>query len=138
MTFPSNIVVTENLATGASDPSLARVDLLDALEKLNDIIEGANEALGVVLLTGSGLIPGNKLPAQIALPSGVQVINPASGVVNIRDILRLQSTAAQDILAQVDSQAGDIAFCTEENTLVIYTGVNWKILDLSGASDLEI
>jgi hypothetical protein len=137
MTFPTSPVNTTNLESGSSDPSAARSDLLDALEKLNDIIEGANTASGVLVLTGSGLVPGNRLPSQIALPAGIQVINPASGVVNIRDVLRMQATPTEDILALADPQAGDIAFSSDELSLVVYNGTAWKILDLSGADDLE-
>jgi hypothetical protein len=136
MSFPTSAINTTNLTTGASDPSQARADILAAIESLNQIIEGAGLASGVLLLTGSGLIPGNKLPSQIALPAGVQVINPTSGIVNIRDVLRMQSTADEDILALADPQAGDIVFSTEQRSLVIYTGTAWKILDLDSAETL--
>jgi hypothetical protein len=137
MTFPTTPINTTNLDSNQGDPSLARADLLAAIESLNDIIAGANTANGVLVLTGSGLIPGSRLPSQIALPTGVQVINPASGIVNIRDVLRMQPTATEDILALADPQAGDIAFSSDENSLVVYNGTAWKILDLSGADDLE-
>ena len=135
MTFPSSPVNTSNLDSGSDDPSLARVDLLDAVEKLNTIINEAGTANGVCVLSGTGKIPSNAMPVQISLSSGVQVINPTSGIVNIQDVLRMQQMTSADILALVDPVAGDIAFATDGDStapaLCLYDGTDWRTLSLS-------
>ena len=135
MTFPSTQVSTANLDSAADDPSLAREDLLDAVTKLNTIIAEANTANGVCVLNSSGKIPSSTIPGQITLASGVQVINPADGIVNIRDVLRMQQMTSTEILALATPQAGDIAFATDGDStapaLCIYDGTDWRTLNLS-------
>lgn len=141
MTFPSTTVSTANLDSASDDPSLARADLLDAVQKLNTIISEANTANGVVVLNSTGKIPSSSIPSQIALPSGVQVINPADGVVNIRDVLRMQQLTSVEVLALATPQAGDIAFATDGDStapaLCIYDGDDWRTLSLSSLGFLS-
>ncbi len=141
MTFPTAAVNTTNLDSSSDNPANARADLLDAVEKLNAIIEDANGSDGVVVLTGSGKLPGSVIPAQITLASGVQVINPTDGVVNIRDVLRMQQMTTADILALSTPEAGDIAFATDGDStapsLCIYDGTDWRTLNLSSLGFLS-
>jgi hypothetical protein len=141
MTFPSTTVSTANLDSASDDPSLARADLLDAVQKLNTIISEANTANGVVVLNSTGKIPSSSIPGQIALPSGVQVINPADGIVNIRDVLRMQQLTSVEVLALAAPQAGDIAFATDGDStapaLCIYDGDDWRTLSLSSLGFLS-
>jgi hypothetical protein len=141
MTFPTTPINTTNLDSSTDNPASARVDILDAVQKLNTIIAEANTAGGVVVLTGSGRIPAGNLPDQITLASGVQVINPASGIVNIRDVLRMQQMTTEDILALVAPEAGDIAFATDGDStapaLCIYDGDDWRTLSLSSLGFLS-
>lgn len=141
MTFPTTPVSTANLDSGTDSPALARADILDAIQKLNTIITEAGLANGVCVLTGSGKIPGSAVPAQITLASGVQVINPTDGIVNIRDVLRLQQMATVDILALASPLAGDIAFATDGDStapaLCIYDGTDWRTLSLSSLGFLS-
>lgn len=136
MTFPSTQVSTANLDSAADDPSLARADLLDAVEKLNTIIDEANTANGVCVLNSSGKIPSSTIPGQITLASGVQVINPVDGVVNIRDILRLQPTTVVELEA-LTSQAGDVAYCSDGDAgdpcLAFYNGTDWVVVSVGVA-----
>jgi hypothetical protein len=129
MTFPTTAVNTTNLDSSSDSPANARADILDAVQKLNTIIAEANAANGVCVLTGSGKIPASTVPSQITLSAGVQVINPVDGVVNIRDILRLQTTTVADLTA-LTSQAGDVAYCEDgaggNECLAFYDGTTWK------------
>ena len=129
MTFPTTAVTTTNLDAGTDSPASARADILDAVTKLNTIIAEANTANGVCVLTSSAKIPSSSIPAQITLAAGVQVINPTDGVVNIRDILRLQTTTVADLTA-LTSQAGDVAYCSDgaggNECLAFYDGTTWK------------
>jgi hypothetical protein len=141
MTFPTTAVNTTNLDASTDSPASARADILDAVQKLNTIIAEAGLANGVLVLTGSGKLPSSTIPTQITLNSGVQVINPVSGIVNIRDVLRLQQMTTVDILALATPQAGDIAFATDGDStapaLCIYDGDDWRTLDLSSLGFLS-
>lgn len=141
MTFPTTPVSTANLDSGTDSPANARADLLDAVQKLNTIIAEAGLANGVCVLTGSGKIPASTVPAQITLQSGVQVINPVDGIVNIRDVLRLQQMTTTDILNLASPVAGDIAFATDGDStapaLCIYDGTDWRTLSLSSLGFLS-
>ena len=129
MTFPTTAVNTTNLDSNSDSPASARADILDAVQKLNTIIAEANTASGVCVLTGSGKIPSGAIPSQITLAAGVQVINPVDGVVNIRDILRLQTNTVADLNA-LTSQAGDVAYASNgaggNPCLAFYDGTSWK------------
>lgn len=129
MTFPTTAITTANLDASTDSPASARADILDAVQKLNTIITEANTASGVCVLTGSGKIPSSTIPAQITLAAGVQVINPVDGVVNIRDILRLQTNTVAELTA-LTSQAGDVAYASNgaggNPCLAFYDGTTWK------------
>ena len=90
MAFPTASVTTTNLDAGTDDPSLARADLLDAVQKLNTIIAEGGGANGVALLNSSNKLTSTQMPATITA-TGVQVLNPTGGVVHIQDTLRLTS-----------------------------------------------
>jgi hypothetical protein len=141
MTFPSTTISTANLDSAADDPSLARADILDAVQKLNTIISEANQNNGVCVLSSVGKIPSSTVPSQITLASGVQVINPVSGIVNIRDVLRMQQMTTVEILALTTPLAGDIAFATDGDStapaLCIYDGDDWRTLSLSSLGFLS-
>lgn len=132
MAFPTASVTTTNLDAGTDDPSLARADLLDAVQKLNTIISEGGAANGVALLNSSAKLNANQMPATITA-TGVQVLNPSSGVVHIQDVLRLTSkTTAQ--LNALSPNEGDIAYCSDGNagakTMAVYDGSNWKVVAL--------
>jgi hypothetical protein len=137
MSFPSGTVIpVANLNSGTSDPSLARADLLALAQAVNAIIASENSATGVLVLTGSGKIPSATLPSQISLPAGVQVINPTDGVVNIRDVLRLQPVPVADLEA-LDSEAGDVAYASDgadgDPCLAFYNGTDWVRISVGAA-----
>lgn len=130
MTFPIGTVIpTANLNAGTDSPALARADLLQAVEAVNDIIDSANQENGVLVLTGSGKIPNSVFPTAITLSAGVQVINPQDGVVNIRDVLRLQPQLTSNILSIPSPEAGDLAYAEDgaggNPCLAFYNGTNW-------------
>lgn len=138
MSFPTGTVIpTTNLSSGSSNPSAARADLYDLVTAVNAIIASQNGESGVCVLTGSGKVPANQMPAQITLSSGVQVINPVDGVVNIRDVLRLQQLNTADVEARSDATAGDIAYVTDGDAgdacLAIYNGTDWCRVSLGAA-----
>ena len=135
MAFPTAEVSTTNLDAGTDDPSLARADILDAVQKLNTIISEVGAANGVALLTSGGKLTGTQMPTQITA-TGVQVLNPTSGVVNIQNILRLSGRTTAELNA-LSSQAGDVAFCTDGGDdsagvgcIAVYDGNDWRAIQL--------
>ena len=139
MTFPTTPINTTNVDESTDDPSLARTDILAAFTALNTIIDEANDANGVCVLNGSGLVDGNKLPQSITLTAGVQIINPVSGIVNIQDILRLTSRPTTDILDITTSTLtqGDITISSDGGTsatmcVVVFDGVFWRKIQTDG------
>jgi hypothetical protein len=137
MAFPTGTTIpTTNLDADTDSPASARADLLQAVEAVNDIIASANSASGVLVLTGSGKIPAGAFPPAITLSTGVQVINPTDGVVNIRDILRLQPTTVADLEA-LTSEAGDVAYCSDGDDgaecLAFYNGTDWVRVSVGAA-----
>jgi len=129
MAFPTGTTIpTSNLDAGTDSPASARADLLTAVTALNNIIASANADNGVLVLSGSGKLPNTVIPTQISLSTGVQVINPVSGVVNIRDILRLQPNTVSELTA-LTSTAGDVAYCSNgaggNPCVAFYNGTNW-------------
>lgn len=133
MTFPTSTVSTDHLDSSADDPSLARADLLDAVQKLNSIIDDADGAGGVAVLDGSGYIKTAQLPVTTTV-SGTQILAPTTGVVNIQNVLRLSPLVKNSILALTPTE-GDLVLCgniatgsTNVGGLAIYDGTNWRAL----------
>lgn len=142
MTFPTGTTIsTANLDSATDSPASARADLLATVNAVNSIIASENTANGVCVLNASGKLPSSTIPAQITLASGVQVINPTDGIVNIRDVLRLQQMSTTDILNLATPVAGDIAFATDGDStapaLCIYDGDDWRTLNLSSLGFLS-
>jgi hypothetical protein len=137
MAFPTGTTIsTANLDSATDSPASARTDLLALANAVNDIIGSENTASGVLVLTGSGKLPSSTIPTQITLSTGVQVINPVSGVVNIRDILRLQPNTVADLEA-LTSEAGDVAYCSDgaggNECLAFYNGTDWVRISVGAA-----
>ena len=134
MSFPTTAVITTNLDSSTDDPSLARADILDAVQKLNSIIADHNGADGVVVLDGSGFISTSQMPTTISV-AGTQTISPTSGVVNIQSVLRLSSQSEAAIVALSTPQEGDLALCANllssnanVGGICVYTGAAWKAI----------
>lgn len=130
MTFPTTAVDTANLDSAADDPSLARIDLLDAVNKLNTIMTESGGADGVCVLDSGGLVPSAKLPATYATV-GTTYITPGTGIVNIQDRLRLTPLNNAAIVALSDPQLGDIVIASNISAtagpgVAFYSGTAWR------------
>jgi hypothetical protein len=136
MAFPTAQVSTTNLDSSTDDPSAARADLLDAVQKLNTIIDEANAALGVALLNSSGKISATAIPNSLT-SSGTLQLKPSNGVVSVSDILRMNTLTTAETLALVGSQAGDMVMVSDgdsgEITLAVYNGSQWRRIELMNA-----
>lgn len=131
MSFPTSQVSTNNLDNSADDPSLARADLLLAVQNLNTIVTGAGQANGVALLNGSSELASNHLPSTYS-PTTNLVLSPATGVVKIEDVLRLQPLTVDDVQALQDSANGDCVFVTDGDAgdpcLAVYGNSQWNVI----------
>jgi hypothetical protein len=135
MTFPSIQITTTNLDSNSDSPASARVDLLDAVQKLNLIIADGGAANGVCILNGSGQVPSSQIPANIT-PSANLVLAPTTNIVNIQDILRLTAQYKSDVLAisTATLATGDIAVIRDTPgvaSIAFFTGVAWKYISSS-------
>jgi hypothetical protein len=138
MAFPTGVTIpTENLDSATSNPSLARTDLLQAVEAVNNIIASANGQSGVLVLTGTGRVPSALMPESITLPQGVQIINPAEGVVNIRNVLRLQTLTTTQVSSLTGIAQGDLVYVSDgaagSPCLAFYNGTNWLRITMGAA-----
>lgn len=133
MAFPTTQINTTNLDSGSDDPSLARLDLLDAVQKLNNIIDGANTAGGVALLNSSGKVNANQIPNTLTT-NGTLSLNPTNGVVSVKQVLRMNTYTVAEVNALVGVQPGDMVMVSDgdsgEITLAVYDGVFWRRIEL--------
>jgi len=77
MSWPGSTIVTTNLDSGTDSPAAARVDLLDAVTKTNQIIGARGTASGVASLDAGTLIPDAQIPADVLRASAAQTITGA-------------------------------------------------------------
>lgn len=135
MTFPTANVSIANLDSETDDPSLARTDLLDAVNKLNLIMAEGGAATGVALLDNSAQMPISTIPTTIS--TATLTLAPSNGVVNIQNVLRLNALPTATILNFTGNVAGDIMLCSNVGNvanstgLAIYNGTVWRGLPLT-------
>ena len=132
MAFPTVQISKDNLDSSTDDPSQARADLLEAVQKLNTIIDEAGTAQGVALLDSSGLLESAQMPTSISA-AGTQILSPATGIVNIQDRLRLTSLTNAQILALSGPQLGDMVIAANINVsagpgIAFYSGTAWRAI----------
>jgi hypothetical protein len=129
MTFPTANVSIANLDSATDDPSLARADLLDAVEKLNLIMHEAGTASGVALLDGSGRMPTST--QQETITTATLTLSPTNGIVGIQNRLRISQFPTTTILGFTGNVSGDMAMCSNVGNIAnnpgvaFYTGNVW-------------
>jgi len=136
MAFPNTQIQTTNLDSDADSPSLARVDLYNAVVALNTIIADANTASSVCVLNSSGTIGSTQVPLTVT-PTGTLTLAPTTGVVKIQNVLRLQQLTTAQITARTGVAAGDCAYATDGDAgtpcLTVYDGSQWRVVRLMTA-----
>lgn len=136
MAFPTSQIDTTNLDDATDDPNLARVDLLDAVTKLNTIIDEAGDPSGVCLLDSNGRVPSTQVPTVFS-PTTTLQLAPSTGIVNIQDIVRLTAQPKADVLALSTATLtmGDIAVVSDAGgslpTIAFFNGTAWKYISTS-------
>jgi hypothetical protein len=131
----SSNVSTTNLDDASDSPAAARPDIKAAFDELITVIDGRNTANGVAGLDGTSKIIAAQLPDEINSTSATDLtLDPATGKVNIEEILQLKPQTLSELNARTDQEAGDLAYCSNGNagatTLAVYDGSNWKVVAL--------
>ena len=133
-------VSTTNLDSGTDSPAAARADIKAAFDELSNVINGRGSASGVAPLDASSKITAAYLPDEINSSSGQDlVIDPATSVVTIENIVKLTPQTTAQLNAVAAPQEGMIAFCSDAGDSagvgipVYYTGGQWKSM-LDGAN----
>lgn len=137
MTFPTGTVIdTTNVASVNSDPSLARADIYDLIVAFNALVASVNAASGVAVLNGSGKLAASLLPTTQNV-TGTLVLQPSTGLVNIRNVLRLYQIATSDLgttTGTTSPTAGDLVYLTDGDAgqpcLAVYDGTKWRVVRL--------
>ena len=131
----SSNIVTTNLDAGTDSPAAARPDLKAALDELTLVIDGRAQANGVAPLNASSKILATYLPDELNSSSGTALtLDPATGKVNIEEIVNLAPQTLAQLNARTDKAEGDVAYCSNgdagSKTLAVYDGSNWKVVAL--------
>lgn len=124
---PANVTTTY-LDSASDDPSLARAEILAALQELQQVIAGRSAANGVAPLDSSSLVPNTNLPNTLISSSGNALqLQPNTGVLGINYLINMttKTTAQLEALTPVPNM---IALVSDGDagteTLAIYTGDN--------------
>ena len=131
-------VVVDNLDSASDDPSLARVDILNAFYEIQAIIGGRDTADGVCPLDASSLVPAANLPDTITSSSTNNLIlAPDTDRVAIQDIINLPQKTVTQVTAVTSPQIGDIMNCSNGDAgdpcLAYYDGTDWLRIALGAA-----
>jgi hypothetical protein len=127
-------VTTTNLDSALDSPAEARVELYNALLELQNVINGRGAVDGVASLDGDTRIPSAQMPNEINSASGTDLtLDPATGVVVIEDIVKLNPISRSAAYAVAAPQDGMIAMMSDGDSTVTkpayYAGGVWRYFD---------
>lgn len=141
MAFPTGTTIsTANVASPDSDPSLARADIYNLIVAVNSLIASVNAANGVAVLDSGAKLSTAYIPGTLS-PTGDQTLSPSSGIVSLRNVLRLrqiQFVQLGSMAGTASPQAGDLVYLTDGDAgqpcISVYDGTNWRIVRLATAA----
>ena len=131
----SSNVITTNLDAGTDSPAAARPNLKAALDELIIVIDGRGQASGVAPLNASTKIDATYIPDELNSTAATNLtLDPATGKVNLEEILNLAPQTVAQLNARTDKAEGDVAYCSNGDAgskcLAIYNGTDWKVVSL--------
>lgn len=137
MTYPvGQTITTANVSSVDSSPALARVDILNLITLVNQLVASANEPLGAAVLDGSGVLDGEYLPGTLVKVGDI-AFQPSSKIVKIQDVLRLQQRLTADNSQLTAATAGDMIFLTDGDAgqpcLAVHDGGQFRVVRLATA-----
>lgn len=137
MAWPTNSsnIDTQHLDAGTDSPASARANIKTALDELANVIDGRNQASGVAGLDASSKISATQIPDELNSTSATDLtLDPATGKINIEEILQMKPQTLTQLNARSDKEEGDLAYCSNGNSgskcLAVYDGSNWKVVAL--------
>jgi hypothetical protein len=133
MTFPLGTQIpVENVNSADGNPSLARADIFALILAVNQLINSANSANGLVITDGGNRINPARLPGNMTIAGNIQ-LTPSSGIVNVRNVLRLKQIFTDDLGIEVGTEspsAGDIIYLVDGDAgkpcLGCFDGLAWR------------
>lgn len=121
-------ITTTHLDSSSDDPSLARAEILAAVNELQAVIAGRNTANGVAPTDGDNRVPNTNLPDNIVSSSGNNLLlQPDTGVVYVNYLLKIQdkSTSNLSSLTPTPYQLAMVSDGTpDRQCLAVYVGDN--------------
>jgi len=134
--FPSSTTLTtDNLDNATDSPASARTEIKDSIDAVSDIIASYDQTSGIAALDSSGKIANTKLPSTLVTSSGNLVLDPSTDVVEIQNILQLTPQTTAQLTGIGSPATGSVAYCSDGDAgnpcIAVYTGSNWKVLDIS-------
>lgn len=140
MTFPTTPISESNLDSSADDPSLARADLLQAVQTLNTIMDEAGQAYGVAILDSSAKIAQTQIPDSLSSTNQF-TITAGNNIISLQSLIRIQSVAKAVLLGFTNMSVGDIVICSDADSgspaLAIYDGTDWKYLPMASFTTIS-
>jgi len=129
-----------NLNSGSDNPSLARIDLYNALGYVNDMIASENAASGVVVSNAFNKISSNQIPNNVQITGNLS-LEPDTKWVSVKNILNVVPLTTSQLQALTISwQLGDIAIVSDADAgdpaIAFYDGTDWKYMPFSGLTTL--
>ena len=92
MAWPTDNITTLNLDASTDDPSQARAEIKNAMDKTKDVIAGRNTANGVAPLDASGLVPLANIPATLT-GKDADTVDGAHAGTAANNVLKLDASA---------------------------------------------
>ena len=133
MAWPSNTnnISTSNVDAGTDSPASARADIKAAFDEIINIINGRGEASGVAPLDAQSKIGATYMPDEFNSSSSTDLtLDPATNVVVIEDIVKLNPRTRAQLYAQSNLVDGMIAIASDGDstidTPVYYAGGVWR------------
>ena len=128
-----NVTVT-NLDSALDSPAEARVEIYNALIELQNVINGRGAVDGVASLDSDTRVPSAQMPNEINSASGTDLtLDPATGVVTVEDIIKLNPISRSSAYAVAAKQDGMMAMMSDGDSTVTkpayYAGGVWRYFD---------
>lgn len=137
MAFPTTPVSEEKLDQGTDSPKEARLTLLDAVQKLNAIIQSFGQALGICSLDAAQKVPTSQLPQGSDSAIGALELATAAEVTAGTDDLRAVTPAGLAARTATTDRAGIIEIATDvEATAGVAQNLAVNPKQLKAAADI--
>jgi hypothetical protein len=107
-------VSTTNLDSDSDSPAAARPDIKAAFDELKNVINGKGAANGVAPLNSSSKIDATYIGDELNSSSSTDLtLDPATNIVVIEDIVKLNPRTKSQLNAQANLADGMVAFCSD-------------------------